>query len=1085
MYKENTNEDANLYLGRFCMKFVLKNMFDLDEETYIFEIGIVNHSQIPIDIMHIQEIIEGIYLKINDGTEISVDYGIADDKVRLKIDKLFITESSLNPLFSFGIVINLRMQTILYSHVVLSELEKDVIRLFVDGNDYYFVRKDFCEFCFRREPAGVTERIALVQIIREKDVLFWKFKSYLQEENENNNSFFLKARVRKGKKELLLCDEPITLQEGQALVPVSNIVWKTLGDSINKYREIWDVFLENMDGKKCPFMFESNNEMILMDDKEYSNLHIYRNKYNETSVRMRKGICIVLQNIKDNGNETVMEGSISKKVFLRYKLKEITLIAVKTGLELTFPFQIIEEREHSVLFEIRMAFSEQVRELTYGTYEFCTWVDEEHEPVKLLLNVYYTQFSREFLLHKSLVLVANQIHSIAYYTETGNNLRCSIQPEKISGMISKVWEIEEGICVSGCVCPPFPVSHVEGAYIFSEIECKPINIKAEISSGKINYQLFFPYAFAQELQSVVYDCKIITDVGEILLCDTRFIEKAMWKGRCNRLYPVYQEGILFREYQVGYYEGIFKFRSLKRLNFKLFHIKMKRRGFGLHVKHEYELPKQIKFRLFNELTGEKREVSGEVFKEELVCRLSRKVLKGLGAGIWTLQVVYGKNEIVVCSEVNRDRELVIYSPNRLPNYMVKISEKKRAVISEKDKNIVVEVRELYPYEKGIERRRNRLAVRVAKKLQCFVKAPIWLLGENLAEVAQDNGLAFFKYCCEKKIPETVYYVTKKTNQNMADLKPYNKRLVYYDSFKHLVLYYLSEFLIVSHGIRDVMPSIYHNVIYKNEKEVIYLQHGIIAMKRIYFNPDSYNGMIRKFVVSSKQEKEICCKFLGLPSKVVCSTGLARFDYLKMKGGGVNSILVMPTWREWILYSKDNFGKSQFYQYYSALLSNPELLAYLAEHHIKLYFYPHVEIIKNYLYLFEHFQNNSVEIVVPSKKSVVDAIAEADILITDYSSVAFDCLKRGAPVIFYQFDYYEYMNHRGAYIPFSRQLPGPICRNLEELKTEVTRYVENSGEILPEYRERLKAFWDYNDRENGQRIYNMILSARRAKKGEKI
>ncbi len=78
-----------------------------------------------------------------------------------------------------------------------------------------------------------------------------------------------------------------------------------------------------------------------------------------------------------------------------------------------------------------------------------------------------------------------------------------------------------------------------------------------------------------------------------------------------------------------------------------------------------------------------------------------------------------------------------------------------------------------------------------------------------------------------------------------------------------------------------------------------------------------------------------------------------------------------------------------------------------------------------------------------------------------------------------------MNHRGAYIPFSRQLPGPICRNLEELKTEVTRYVENSGEILPEYRERLKAFWDYNDRENGQRIYNMILSARRAKKGEKI
>lgn len=55
----------------------------------------------------------------------------------------------------------------------------------------------------------------------------------------------------------------------------------------------------------------------------------------------------------------------------------------------------------------------------------------------------------------------------------------------------------------------------------------------------------------------------------------------------------------------------------------------------------------------------------------------------------------------------------------------------------------------------------------------------------------------------------------------------------------------------------------------------------------------------------------------------------------------------------------------------------------------------------------------------------------DVLISDYSSIFYDFLATGKPVVFYIPDLEEYKNYRGLYLA-PEQLPGPCLTNIDEI-----------------------------------------------------
>lgn len=90
---------------------------------------------------------------------------------------------------------------------------------------------------------------------------------------------------------------------------------------------------------------------------------------------------------------------------------------------------------------------------------------------------------------------------------------------------------------------------------------------------------------------------------------------------------------------------------------------------------------------------------------------------------------------------------------------------------------------------------------------------------------------------------------------------------------------------------------------------------------------------------------------------------------------------------------------------------------------------------------------------------------AGVLISDYSSIFFDFLATGRPVIFFTPDLDEYTGARGVYF-VPEEWPGPVCRTVEEVTAELLSF-ETSGRLSVESDQRyLSARRRFCDQEDG-------------------
>ena len=63
----------------------------------------------------------------------------------------------------------------------------------------------------------------------------------------------------------------------------------------------------------------------------------------------------------------------------------------------------------------------------------------------------------------------------------------------------------------------------------------------------------------------------------------------------------------------------------------------------------------------------------------------------------------------------------------------------------------------------------------------------------------------------------------------------------------------------------------------------------------------------------------------------------------------------------------------------------------------------------------------------------DLLPISDILITDYSSLFYQYAPLNRLIVFYPYDYEEYIKLRGGfYLDYEKELPGPICKTEDEL-----------------------------------------------------
>src|SRR5699024_8010862 len=252
---------------------------------------------------------------------------------------------------------------------------------------------------------------------------------------------------------------------------------------------------------------------------------------------------------------------------------------------------------------------------------------------------------------------------------------------------------------------------------------------------------------------------------------------------------------------------------------------------------------------------------------------------------------------------------------------------------------------------------------------------------------------------------------------------------------------------------------------------VFLQHGVMGTKNMVGNYGKKAAGFDTdfFIVSSDFEKEIIVNDFGYDSENVFVTGLSRFDTLFKKDvEKKRQILIIPTWRDWII-TDEMFFDSEYYERYENMINNKELHGLAAKYNFKIIFCLHPNMQK----FSKYFENDSVEIINQGEVDVQYLIKESALMITDYSSVGFDFSFLHKPVLYYQFDRSRFIGKRPSHLDLDNDLPGEVCYTENQILKLVEEYAEIGFKMKPKYERRADKFINHKDQNSSERIYHVI------------
>src|SRR5699024_565650 len=177
------------------------------------------------------------------------------------------------------------------------------------------------------------------------------------------------------------------------------------------------------------------------------------------------------------------------------------------------------------------------------------------------------------------------------------------------------------------------------------------------------------------------------------------------------------------------------------------------------------------------------------------------------------------------------------------------------------------------------------------------------------------------------------------------------------------------------------------------------------------------------------------------------TGLSRFDSLFEKDTDVKrQILIIPTWRDWIVTDK-NFLESEYYERYYKLINNSVLHSLAKKYRFEIIFCLHPNMQKYSSYI----HNNMVKVINQGEVDVQHLIKQSAMMITDYSSVGFDFSFLHKPIIYYQFDRTRFIGSRPSHLDLDNDLPGEIALEQNELLSLINEYCESDFTMKDKYK----------------------------------
>lgn len=325
-----------------------------------------------------------------------------------------------------------------------------------------------------------------------------------------------------------------------------------------------------------------------------------------------------------------------------------------------------------------------------------------------------------------------------------------------------------------------------------------------------------------------------------------------------------------------------------------------------------------------------------------------------------------------------------------------------------------------------------------------------------------DAWTFFQYLQSQGIPSI--YVIREENPLFQKLQAENRlkdiisvksELQFLQNYPHIIAQsraILSSFALDISEICKILPS----------TKYIFIEHGVsflIESALELYSPSRFDGMLVPTRLTKQVYEQRGSETPACPHYCV---GFPRWDKLApaQKKGGTKKIFIFFTWREALSKNKTfiDLYTSRIQSFIKRLrgqfANKPDIQIQVSLHHVLL----DRGIAVNKDKLFEGVQ------LVPVSE-ISQMIREADLCITDFSSISFDFLYRNVPVIYYCFDadiqYTEKHDQMQSSIAKIKQELYNYCDDEDAAVDKALYYADRDFELEPEYVQKNNSiFWQH-------------------------
>ena len=354
---------------------------------------------------------------------------------------------------------------------------------------------------------------------------------------------------------------------------------------------------------------------------------------------------------------------------------------------------------------------------------------------------------------------------------------------------------------------------------------------------------------------------------------------------------------------------------------------------------------------------------------------------------------------------------------------------------------------------------------------------LWLICERENE-ACDNGYHFYKYMTFYHKEQPCIYAIR------AAARDYNKvknigETVEFGSIKHWLIYFSAKKRISPHA---TCPDGYIEKFLSRcglfHPCTVFLQHGITKDKAPYL----YNRRndIAYFITATPQERDFVARILGYGDDATPLLGFSRFDALHNYQVAPRRILIMPTWRTWLLRpsertkeNKEDLLQSAFIREWKNLLKHERFSNVVKKYKLEIYFVMHPNM-REILEIRDIFSSPLLTIV-DKDIDVQYLLKTSRLLITDYSSVFFDMAYMKKLTIFYQFDEEKFRkwHYPQGWFDYHKTNFGKWACGVDDVSASLEEILKNNFKVSNEFLDEHQRTFPLYDEKNSERIYEFL------------